>query len=263
MDRTIAAVKRSVMDRITALSSLAMSEAKAPTLAAVLGAGLRSIREQRGERQDDIAHLARLHGLRWTRTTVAKVERGERAMSVEEVVLLSLALRVAMSDLVSGADMIAITEDAALSARNLRALLDGRRDDVVLPGVDIPAVRQAPARLRQLARLFQRTVAPVWPDPPMWAVKEAQMAASNDAEVNASRRLGVAPFLVALAACRRWGRTLTAERDERVAEAAPGDASSRTLTALRGHVTRQLVAELEAELPAKSTEGTAHTKGHR
>lgn len=239
-----------------------MNQAKPPTLSSVLGAGLRSIRDQRGHRQDDVARLARSYGLRWTRTTVAKTERGERAMTLEELVLLSLALRLPPSAFVPGRgrDMVAITDDAALSTKNLRALLDGRRDDVVIPGQDTPVIREAPALFGQIADSLESAVAPVWPNPPDWAVEEATTAANNDAEVKASRRLGIHPFLVALAACRRWGRTLTAERDERVAATAPVGGSVRTLTALRGHMTRQLVAELESEIRPPAASASDHGK---
>jgi hypothetical protein len=184
---------------------------------------------------------------------VAKTERAERAMTLEELELLSLGLRVPRSAFVVGEGMVAMTEDAALSARNLRTLLDGRHDDLTMPGLDIPVFREAAAQIVDMARSLRRSVDRVWPNAPMWAVLDATEAARNDAEAAASRRLGVDPLLVALAAFRRWDRTLTAERDERVAATASADASPRKLAALRGHVTRELVAELAEVLgPAKT-----------
>jgi len=47
-----------------------------------------------------------------------------------------------------------------------------------------------------------------------------------------------------VAAHGRYGRSFSDERDRRVAEQATSDAAPRTLQALRGHVTRAMVAEL-------------------
>jgi hypothetical protein len=84
----------------------------------------------------------------------------------------------------------------------------------------------------------------VWPDagdPELWAASEE---ATGEAEQKAARRLGVPALAVALEARRRWGRSLSAERDQRVGAQAPGRTDLRGLQALRGHVSRLLLAEL-------------------
>ena len=83
---------------------------------------------------------------------------------------------------------------------------------------------------------------------------QRRVDAEFDAEIKAARRLGVSEVEITAVARRLWDRTLTAERNARVAERAPKDATQRTLQAHRGHVTRSLVAELAAELDE-------HTRG--
>jgi hypothetical protein len=74
------------------------------------------------------------------------------------------------------------------------------------------------------------------------------VGAYSDAEMKAARRLGTTPDAIATAAEKLWKRPLDAERDDRVREQAPENASTRTTQALRGHVTRALLEELRPRL---------------
>src|SRR5205823_23554 len=73
------------------------------------------------------------------------------------------------------------------------------------------------------------------------------------AEQKASRRLGVSPEEVARAAGSLWSRSLAEERDARLLRLAPVGASARTIQALRGHITRTLLQELEPALQRETT----------
>src|SRR5258707_11551520 len=64
----------------------------APALATLLGQRLRALREGGGKRQEDLAAAARGHGLSWSRATVAAIETGRRRLSVDELLLLPVAL---------------------------------------------------------------------------------------------------------------------------------------------------------------------------
>src|SRR5262245_34354642 len=57
------------------------------TLDMLLARRLRTERERRGLRQDDVAALARRWGFNWTQATVATIEAGRR-LSKEEMLLL-------------------------------------------------------------------------------------------------------------------------------------------------------------------------------
>jgi hypothetical protein len=70
----------------------------------------------------------------------------------------------------------------------------------------------------------------------------------GEPEVRAARTLGVEPRVLLELSIRRWGRTLTRERDRRTIERAGPDASARTTQAVRGHVTRELLDELAPDV---------------
>lgn len=63
----------------------------------------------------------------------------------------------------------------------------------------------------------------------------------DEAARKAARKFHVPPVTVALAALDQWGRSLSSERDRRMAES---DIDPRRRQALRGHISRELLAEL-------------------
>ena len=69
---------------------------KRPELVA-FGENIRSLREQRGLSQERLAELAELH-----RTYVGAVERGERNVSLKNIVRLAKALEKEAKDLLKG-----------------------------------------------------------------------------------------------------------------------------------------------------------------
>ena len=75
----------------------------------------------------------------------------------------------------------------------------------------------------------------VWPTASRADLQAAHVDAAGQVERRAARRLRVGALTVALAARRLWGRSLTEERDGR---------SAQGPRAVRGHVTRGLIAEL-------------------
>jgi transcriptional regulator with XRE-family HTH domain len=82
----------------------------------------------------------------------------------------------------------------------------------------------------------------------------------GDAERRAARRFGVSPAALTRAAGQRWGRSLTAERDDRLAGRVRATATvtgtltiaPRSLQAHRARVTRQLLEELRAVLKRRT-----------
>lgn len=73
-------------------------------------------------------------------------------------------------------------------------------------------------------------------------ITDPAVARNLDAEIKAARRLLVTPDEIAQRAIRLWGHSLTDERERRLNRTEGMD--RRSVQALRGHVTRQLVAEL-------------------
>lgn len=64
-----------------------------PSLSQAIGARLRALRTEHGLRQEQVAAYARVWGLDWTRSTVAAIEAGDRALSLEEFFALPLVYK--------------------------------------------------------------------------------------------------------------------------------------------------------------------------
>lgn len=228
-----------------------MDESKSvKSLRAVVGERLRSLREDRGARQEDVADAVRLAGLEWTRSTVAAIEAGRREVSLEELLLLSLAYRLPLSFFFEGDGRVDLTPGATATRSVIRAKLNGDTQRWGPDDWDVPSDRVWPEFLALLTNWHSR-YAWAWPDMPegtggMLAAAEA--ARAGEAEHTVAKRFGVAPVGVSMAAFGRWGRGFTAERDRRVADEAAPDASARSLQALRGHVSRALIDELAPTL---------------
>src|SRR5262245_11868311 len=98
---------------------------------AVLGSAVRRLREAEGLRQDDLARCANELGLAWPRSKIAALERGDKAVSAEELVLLVLILRrafdreVSMTELFEGNEQIQLTGAVTGVAREVGEILGG------------------------------------------------------------------------------------------------------------------------------------------
>lgn len=198
------------------------------SLGSVVGARLRETREAEGLTQEDLARLARDAGLTWwRRSTVAQLETGRReAITLAELWGLSLALDVDPAHWLNAAigTTVALTPDLSAPAAVLAASL---------AGVEASEWRSPGAG---------------WKTPASRRGTTVDVPAAGDAEQKAARALGTSPRRLAELSIWRWGRSFTAERDARLAVVAPPDADRPTLTALRGHVSRALRAELAPHL---------------
>jgi transcriptional regulator with XRE-family HTH domain len=179
-------------------------------------AGFARRRRELGQTQDEIARDLRLRGFDWTRSTVAAYERGERAISFEELIGLLDVYETTLPSVLDGSGFLQITPSMGTPANDvIRVLAEGPfRDDGTRLGAGF------------------------------------DVEAGFDAEARTAARFGVEPIAVVRAAHRRWGLGLTDERERRIVERAGPGASPRTLQALRGHVTRALLAELRPEVEA-------------
>lgn len=209
---------------------------------------MKALREAAGVRQDDVATAARACGLSWGRSTVAMLESGKRRLDPEELLLLPVVLQVAqvgsfpLVQLLAGDDdMVHLTAEAAATRAELETLLDpaggpaaldlqGWKMPGVLSGAQVMEAAAERARWRRRGLTAEQ-------------VEVATREAAGEAERVAARKLGVTPYEVAVAARKLWGRSLSAVRDERAAAGAD-ELPTDSLRAMRGHVTRQLLAEL-------------------
>jgi hypothetical protein len=226
----------------------------AKTLARYLGGRLRACRETRRLRQDEVATCARRWGLDWTQATVATIEAGSRQLSAEELLLLpwiaahqdpeSIArgtdAPIELTQILSGGPdhLVVLTPTVTAHVGVIRAVFGGQaRDSDRVDGFSLGG-----GRLR-----VSEAVQAWWPRMPHVLVLAAHADQRADAERKAARRLRTNPLAVAVLARKRWGRSLTEERERRVADRTAAGAGSEALRARRGHVTRELIEELRSD----------------
>jgi transcriptional regulator with XRE-family HTH domain len=208
------------------------------TLYQILGANLRTIRKDRGWSQDELARRARAHGLKWSRSSVAAFESAKQSMNVQDLVLLLITLQTSVGELLTGDGGALVSKSVILDLKDLRTILT---TDGPAGGLEQPT---DPLRLdhdveRQLDR-SRSEADEVW----LQWISDAR----REAEQKAARRVGVPVDAFVDMAVDRWGQSLTEERDERAEAAARHIDSSRGLQASRGHITRQLLEELEPQI---------------
>jgi transcriptional regulator with XRE-family HTH domain len=210
--------KNEARDRRKKLKAVAFFVPSPPPvpLAEALRRRIRELRQERGWTQDELGGWASAHGLAWTRDTASHVEDGSRAVSFEEVLVLLRVFKIGLSGLFpDDHPPLELSRAHVWEPAGLVDILNG-----VFQQQDEDEVQR-------------------------WQAEDEEAAITRLAEVKAAQALGVGRADLNMAARRLWGRGLTAERDRRLAEAT-GDreVSARSRQAMRGHVTRQLLAEL-------------------
>lgn len=206
-----------------------MNEREAPELPEALGLRIRELREGKAT-ADDVAGWAQAFGLSWYRSTVARLETGARGLSASELLLLPAMLTAATGEPVT-LDRLLEGVRAALTPNLVMG--GGAHEHREATGEAFALAFDVESLLHDTGSLLSG------PDVVL------ELAGSvREAEARAARTLGVTPAKVLELAGELWGQTLSEERDERVAERADPDASPRTVQAVRGHVTRELIQEL-------------------
>jgi transcriptional regulator with XRE-family HTH domain len=212
----------------------------------VIGQRVRELRERAGVRQEDLADNARALELPWNRSRIAALERGEKSISVEDLVLLVALLGTALNRPVDVAELFDIDESirlskaAEISARQLAEVLRGGDpgDKVILGGglpdiaIDVEAFERT--RSRRMAVEQLAGTSPSIGD--LRAIKHSM----GEADERARRTLGEVVGVYITICHALWGRSLSAERDARLQSTKVSPAS---LAARRGRVTRGLLAE--------------------
>lgn len=212
-----------------------MSETEATTVQAVVGANVKRIREERGGTIDELVRVARLHGIRWSKARVMELHAGKLAISASLLLALPHVLgtvtrsNVTLADLLTSQDDFALTPELVVKPAGVGRLAGGghapyRGSEVAGASVAAGAVASLMLAGRVVAAGgdFSETV-----------------AASGIADHQAAARAGMALDEWLSWAHKTWGTSLTAERDRRT-----GSSSA----VRRGHVTRQLEAEVAAAI---------------
>lgn len=229
-----------------------------------VGQRLAELRAEAGRRQEDVAAAARRLGMDWTRATVAAVETGRRQLGLDEFLVLPLVLHEALGrDTVADlklADLIdaerapqaaayGFDPDLRLAPRvgvNRHVVAWWLEGEPATQGTRFLMTEQEHERLQEAMPGLDSLLDAV--DQAGMDPQEAHWSSKGDAEHKAAASLGVLSGPIGPASYLRWGRSLTEERDARLAERADPSDPSRTVQAKRGHITRELIAELRPVL---------------
>jgi transcriptional regulator with XRE-family HTH domain len=197
----------------------------------LLAERVRRRRRQLRLTQDELARLAWAEGNpSMTRGVVAAVERGTADLTLPQLAVLVRVLNTDLKTLL-GSGKVFIDTGVAIGVDELVAQALGH--DTAWNFTTDSSARIVRGRHGIVAGFLS---------PPIGV-----------AEHKASRSLGVSPEEVARAAGSLWSRSLTEERDVRLSKLALKGSSPRTIQALRGHITRTLLKELEPTLQRPST----------
>jgi hypothetical protein len=163
--------------------------------------------------------------LNWSRDSVKNIESGAREIALEELFTLLPLLGVTLEELFPPDMELELAGGWTVrGGAGLRKLLEGRRDATVSP---------ATVQLRGAAVSASSASGSLTVHPPRLAEQKA--AASLNVDVSKVQKL----------AQKAWGHDLTAEREARISGRVAGqEVDPRSLQALRGHVTRELLDEL-------------------
>jgi hypothetical protein len=204
------------------------------SLAEVAGAQARTLRLAADKSLEDVATAARSYGLRWSTGSVGDFEGGRATASLKNLLVVAAVLRdvtgrpITLVDLFAGNGSVDITDNLPVELSELRDMLAGQ------------PVRMLPQQGVRITVKLSGPPVPYWPegvrgvDP---SVHKRVLDALSESDVRMCKNIGVDPFVGAAAMAKLWGKTFTAERDER----AGLDANAQR----RGRISRQLKAKLQ------------------
>ncbi|MFH8343760.1 helix-turn-helix domain-containing protein [Streptomyces sp. NPDC018045] len=223
--------------------------AQALTFGEAIGRRLLRAREDAGRTAEEVAQTAQQLGLSWHRPTVGQIERGRRALSAVELIMLPIIYARPLGDLLPEGT-VWLTSEVGVYDREVRRVLSGDHNPSFLAlrapggwhvkGVSDQAPEEVARRTAQAISYLQAHS----PWPTNAEIRHTQDR-PDDAETKAAKRLETTPHYVAYAAREVWGHGLAAEREARLRDRGELPEGKRALQSARGHITRALVAELE------------------
>jgi hypothetical protein len=195
------------------------------TLRELIAGNLRRLRASTSSTIEDVARAAQRLGFDWTASWVQAAERGQRALTSEQLIGLPLVLsaalghRVSLSDLLLGDELVRIGKDDSepVSATAIREVITApafRRSFTGLVERDsdsqrqLSAAAQAAEKIRAIARANLGEV-------DIRVLTRAETGAS-DLETKLAKKLGVPEIVVIAASALLWGRSMTEERQEQM-----------------------------------------------
>lgn len=221
----------------------------------IIARNVKTIRRRSGLTQAQLAQAARLHGLIWTRNTIAQIETGGKRVQLAEAIVLAATLEVPLAELAQPSGTEVAIETGVWSAGYLRAVIEGN--------MDYPAEFRSPeqtlvAKATTLAlgsfvsqrQSLRQNLMDRWDlDPDISHAEMKRIAGWNDptdvevaAWIEGESRLGVTPGEVMIASKHLWGQSFQEERDARAVDR-PGRPQQ-----VKGRITRELRDELNRQI---------------
>lgn len=211
-----------------------------------VGENVRRIRAERGIAADELAMELKSVGLNWNANRVYELERGNKTVSIPELIALAYSFSalnspVKLSDLFEGEEPILLNEKMSITTSHMKEIFEGAPLG--------QGLKDWPMRRRQFMEATE-SVSPLSAEALMELGRFNEGGVNADSAASAYTSIGLAELKAAKAlgltmaeligACLAiWGRTLTSERDSR-AEGLRGQA--------KGHVTRELLDELREHI---------------
>lgn len=246
-----------------------VNNGKPQPLAAIIGERMKQFRAEKGLRQSDISAAAAQCGLSWGRSSVAAIEAGTRNLSLREFFMLPWVIVSA-----GGWDKPFLPSDTSVALDSTQTTIGGMAMSLTMlqepmGGFGSPAppkiqkiLNEETAKPRdpvvdlEASRLVAEDIA--WRCVCAFAYPHVDYdAAGRQAAVELELTSKVANRLklpdgrvadwrsVMVFSWGRWGHSIGTERDMRAAS--KNYATRRALQSARGHITRELISELERE----------------
>jgi transcriptional regulator with XRE-family HTH domain len=217
------------------------------TISEVVGSNVRRLRESKRWTQAEMADYLRVGGLPLVRSVIVSLEAGRRSIDIGEMIILATTLDVAVVDLIEGTGPVRLTASATADLGTVSQLLRGKaRPDSVSIDTSTDSALQS---LAIWSKAETRRVERNWPGAKPAEIVRAERSADDPAEQKAARKLGVRPFDVSMAAFRLWGESLTAHRNALVDDRSTDATPTRSIQAIRGRVTRDLLEQIRPLIP--------------
>lgn len=204
----------------------------------MIGANARAHRKRHSMTLDEVAKVARSHGLRWTSSRTGDFESGRVSSTIGTVVAACMAYSEATGDpltvsaVLATQDQLDLTPELSLTSDRLKEILAGG-DPTPLAG-DTKGTDEIRKSVASSANAF-RQAATRFPDVDIRTLKDVEDN-SGLATSRLAADLETSVQMINAASASLWNRSVEDERDSRAGEHATPQR--------RGHVMRTLKSEL-------------------